>query len=492
MSTQKSRSFRRPAYKLGLVALTVAFAVPLVAYALIGLNMRYSGDDYCYAGLFRQEGFLRTITDTYRGPSPFHGNRVSLTISSGIADSVGPAANAILPGLVLVLWLGGLVLLFRGIAAAAGITLKVAEPILAGEALMLATLLITPQLVQSLYWRSGMFPYLMPLVSYPYIAALIIRQARGSRASMLSLTGIFLLSLVAGAYSETAAAVQITLLLLAAGTVIVISRINDRSLKRVPVALGTSFVGTMLAIVILAVSPANESRLATLDQAANLAELIRLAAYHGYLYSRSVLPRQLVPLLAPFLISFWLSAKIMRRTGRRLVISWREALFGLVYITVAAIAVVFATMLPSAYAQSSYPVGRALILAAFAVAFAGAVAGAILGSFLEAKPREFEKTALRVAGVSVAIVGIYALAGTISTLNDLTRYQRWARFWDERHSQILSERRAGDGKIEVVLIDHIIPDVAELQPDPDFFYNNCAEWYYDIQQLAANQPGWDE
>ena len=155
-------------------------------------------------------------------------------------------------------------------------------------------------------------------------------------------------------------------------------------------------------------------------------------------------------------------------------------------------AVILATMLPSAYAQSSYPVGRALILAAFAVAFASAAAGAILGSFLEAKPRKFEKIVLRVAEVSVAIVGIYALAGTISTFSDLTRYQRWARFWDERHSQILSERRAGAGEIEVMLIDHIVPDVAELQPDPDFFYNNCAEWYYDIQQLAANQPGWDE
>jgi len=119
MSAQKSRSFRWPAYDLGLAALTIAFALPLVAYALIGLNMRYSGDDYCYAGLFRQQGFLRTITDTYTGPSPFHGNRVSLTISSGIADAVGPAASAILPTLVLVLWLGGLVLLFRGIAGAA-------------------------------------------------------------------------------------------------------------------------------------------------------------------------------------------------------------------------------------------------------------------------------------------------------------------------------------------------------------------------------------
>ena len=136
--------------------------------------------------------------------------------------------------------------------------------------------------------------------------------------------------------------------------------------------------------------------------------------------------------------------------------------------------------------------GRALILAAFAVALAVAVVGAILGSLLAAQPRKYEMTALRVAGVAAAIAGAYALAGTMSTLDELVRYQRWARFWDERHSQILSKRRAGSGEIEVVLIDHIIPDVAELQPDPDFYYNNCAEWYYDVRTLAANQPGWDE
>ncbi|GMR10847.1 MAG: hypothetical protein BMS9Abin28_1671 [Anaerolineae bacterium] len=489
MSAEEPRARRWRGYDLALFGLTLAFAAPLAAFAATGLNMRYSGDDYCYAGLFRQQGYLQTIWNTYAGPSPFHGNRLSLTISSGIADMIGPAASAVLPALVLLVWLIGLVLLLRETASAGGVRLKALEPILAGEALMLVTLLITPQLVQSLYWRSGMFPYLMPLVIYPFIAAIMVRQAKGARASTLSLVGIFVLSLFAGAYSETAAVVQMSLLAIAA---IAVTRTVNRSKSSVTAIMVASGAGTLLAIAILAFSPSNESRLATLDQAGSLLELLRLSVYHGYLYMRSVFPQQIAPAMALFAVAFWLAAHSARQSGSRLVSSWRKALIGIASVGVASLLVILASMFPSAYAQSSYPVGRALILAAFAVAFAVAAVGAILGSLLEAQPRRYEKTALRVAGVAAVIAGAYALAGMVSTLDGLDRYQRWARFWDARHSDILSERRAGAAEIEVVLIDHIIPDVAELQPDPNYFYNNCAEWYYDIQSLAANQPGWDE
>ncbi len=492
MASENPRSLRGSGYDLGLVGLALAFAAPLLAFALIGINMRYSGDDYCYAGLFRQQGFVQTILNTYAGPSPFHGNRVSLTISSGVADAIGPAASAALPVLALLLWLAGLVLLLREIATARGFRLKVLEPILAGEALILVTLLITPQLVQSLYWRSGMFPYLMPLVIYPYIAAIMVRQARGSKASTLSLIGVFVLSLFAGAYSETAAAVQVSLLALAAIATTVVARTLKRPQTSMAATIGASAAGTLLAVAVLAFSPSNESRLAALDQADSLLELVRLSVYHGYLYTRSIFPKQLAPAVALFTISFWLMAQIARRMGHRPVQSWRKALTGIALVGVISLVVILATMLPSAYAQSSYPVGRALILAAFAVAFGVAAAGAILGSYLETQPRRYERTTLRVAGAAGVIARAYALAGAISTLDELDRYHRWARFWDARHAQILGERRAGAGAIEVVLMDHIIPDVAELQPDPNYFYNNCAEWYYDLESLAANQPGWDE
>ncbi|MFQ5923930.1 MAG: DUF6056 family protein [Anaerolineales bacterium] len=480
---------RWSAYDLALVVAALAFAAPLLAYAVIGSNMRYSGDDYCYAGIFRQQGLLGMLRNTYFGPSPFHGNRVSLTLTSGVADTIGPVANALLPSLALVLWVIGFVFLLRSAALIATIRFRFLEPVVAAEGVLVVTLAMAPQLVQSLYWRSGMLPYFAPVVVYPYIAGIMVRQFQRDKASRISLAGIFVLSLLAGGFSETAAAVQFTLLLIAGVAVIVLAR--NRPIERSTglTVIGTSLAGTLLAIAILALSPSNQSRLEGLDRADSLLELLRMSGYHTYLLTHGLAVRQYLPILALLILFFWLSAAVTRRMDRSWILTPRRAAIAAGVTGLLTLAVVLACMLPSAFIQSSYPVGRALVLATFAVALGVAVAGSIAGSLVASRTNE---GTLRATSVAAVLISLYPLVITFGTLDELPRYQRWARFWDDRHELIVAERLAGKGELEVVELDHIIPEVAELSPDPDHWYNNCAEWYYDIQVLAANQPGWDE
>jgi hypothetical protein len=245
----------------------------------------------------------------------------------------------------------------------------------------------------------------------------------------------------------------------------------------------------LLAIAILALSPSNQSRLEGLDQADSLFELMRLSGYHTYLFTRGLAVRQYLPLLALLFLSFWLSHAVTRRTDRLWMLTPRRAAVAVGMTGLLTLAVVLACMLPSAFIQSSYPVGRALVLATFAVALGVAVVGAIVGSLVASRTNE---GFLRATSMAAILISLYPLAVTVGMLDELPRYQRWARFWDDRHQLIVAERLAGKGELEVVELDHIIPEVAELSPDPDHWYNNCAEWYYDIQTLAANQPGWDE
>ena len=42
-----------------------------------------------------------------------------------------------------------------------------------------------------------------------------------------------------------------------------------------------------------------------------------------------------------------------------------------------------------------------------------------------------------------------------------------------------------------MVLDHPIPWVAELGPDPAAAYNLCAQEYYGIPAIIADLPGWD-
>ena len=103
-----------------LIIAAFAVVVPLIAFSINGSYMRYSGDDYCYAGYYTRFGLIGSVWNSYVGSSPFHGNRFSLTLVSGFADVVGPSANAILPALAVLLWVSSLTYVLRVFLRLAG------------------------------------------------------------------------------------------------------------------------------------------------------------------------------------------------------------------------------------------------------------------------------------------------------------------------------------------------------------------------------------
>ena len=252
----------------------VALAIPLALYAWTGSNMRYTGDDYCYAGLFRQRGFWETIRSTYLGPSPFNGNRYSLTLFSGLAGMVGPAASAALPAMAI--WTGVAGLTFGSGAAARAFSFRFSrlERLLAAEGIVFYTLAMSPELAQSLYWRSAMLPYFLPLVLLTIIGGIILDQARQRRPPRLWLGATFALALLAGGFSETAAALQFTALALAFIFILSARRRGGRHFPWGSRILALALAGTVLALVLLAASPANEYVLAASETTTRLVTLL--------------------------------------------------------------------------------------------------------------------------------------------------------------------------------------------------------------------------
>jgi hypothetical protein len=173
----------------------------------------------------------------------------------------------------------------------------------------------------------------------------------------------------------------------------------------------------------------------------------------------------------------------------------RRLVLAAMLIPSAAFLLIVCCVAPSAYAQSSYPVARAMVTARYVTVIAAVVTGAEVGraGVILGRARSSMTRWLPIlAGVLIATSCFYPLQTIPGIVSDLPRYQKWASFWDARDLTIRQARSRGQSDIAVVRLDHIISSVAELSPDSGYWYNNCAERYYDMRSISASLPGWDD
>lgn len=472
-----------------------AFAVALAGYTIIGSFMRYSGDDYCYGAILQQQGFWKTQWYSYTNPTPYHGNRYSLTFLSSLSGLLVPTFSGVLPGLAIVLWILGLMWVIDIGGRLLFLRPSRLEGFLAAEILVFFTLAQAPDLSQSLYWRSGMLPYLAPLIANTFLIGFILKQLQRDRPHRLTLGLIAILSFFAGGFSETAAALQAGYLIVALlGTCIHKKKGGELAFRAI-LPLGAAMIGILFALLVLFISPANQARQMNLPTPPDLITVVRMSVRSAYIFTHSSVKRLLfsnVIIFASFLVlSFQIKAHNQSSISLRV---FRFA-GGLLLVPMIGFLLIVCCTAPSAYAQSSYPELRALITARFVLVVAAAVFGALVGqgAYLLLKPA-YNKSGywLSVSAILFGLMSIYPLFTAKNTLAEVPAYRKWATFWDKRDKEIRTAEMHGINDIEVVWIDSIIPRVGDLSPDPGYWYNNCAEGYYEMWSISANKSGWDD
>lgn len=467
----------------------LAFAIALSAYVVTGSFMRMSGDDYCYGGEFRTLGFWGGQWHSYFSTLTYAGNRYSLTFFSAVAELFGPMANAVLPGLMVVLWLVGFFLALRSATR-----LTRWESLLAAEALIFFTLWEAPEITQVLYWRSGMLPYLAPMVVDTWLAASIMAQARRGRASWLGGVGCFFLAIVAGGFSETAAALQASLLGLAClAAWIGLSR--QATWGRPALLAGAAaLAGACVALAILLLCPTNLVRRGISAPLPELTSVVGMSLANAWSFVRFSIQGLILPVGINGLVFLLLGYQAKTgaqpvgffRAFQRAVIAGTAIGLGVFVLVVSAVA-------PTAYVNSTYPEPRALFPSQYALVVGISGMGWVAGRFLATGFRPGKRLSVVLAwGALLVLVTcfVYPPYAGGKIVADLPRYRRWTTYWDARDQQIRAAQARGQQEIEVVQIDHIIPRVGELSPDPGFWYNNCAAQYYGLKAIRANQPGW--
>jgi hypothetical protein len=267
---------------LFLVLACIIFAAPLLGYFATGVNMRLTGDDYCYAGEVTRLGFWRAQIYSYTNAVPYHGDRFASNLTSGLLSTLPPKTSGLLPGLAILLWVIGLVIALRSSKGPGG--LLSLEALASAEVLVFFTLRLAPDLVQSLYWRSGMLPYLAPLVLFPYLLALIGAGAQKTRPPVGRAVVLFTFAFLAGGFSETASAMQLGLLLLLLAVALYRHGLAPREEPHAAVLTLVAIVGTVAAILVLFLSPSNQFWLPNLPPRPDLITLARTSLTSVYIF----------------------------------------------------------------------------------------------------------------------------------------------------------------------------------------------------------------
>ena len=509
--------------------------VPLILMAITGFSSRFLQDDYCYATRLGGQSFLSNQIQTYLHETTFAGNRYSLSLGMGLAGLLGVWSARILPGVMIILWLGGVYAALRKLNLSNNPWLTA----LIATVLVMTTLSTAPNLPQVLYWRPGMFPYLAPLVLGSWLLAVL-----PGKSTVWKWLGIFFLAWLGAGFSETGAAFQMVCLTGYLGLMIFLRSKYPGYWKNALAGI----LGTIIGILLLLASPANTARLqASYIQSAGLLPALKLSlgsVAHFLAYSAY---RVTLPTLWVILFFFWLALLVKSQpklTFRRL--GWIAG-----GIILAVFFLLLAVMFPSAYAESSYPADRSLLVARWALTLGLAGLGWLVGWSVLKLSQKVQRALFPIAaGITIILfllfwipgearwiepafpeirawlvanplfLGIGLLAGLLAgglfwrlqkhwdvgwlvlvalllliqpvwttgrVISQLPALEQRAALWDWRDGQIRAQATAGVEQVTIPALDSLA-GIAELQSEPGHWVNRCAADYYGIKSLQAVEP----
>lgn len=472
----------------------IVFAIPIVGYTLNGSYMRYSGDDYCDTARLVKYGFWGAFKSYYLN----EGGRFSGVLLAEVIGTFEPKVNGVLPGLVILLWLGSLAYTIRMGAKFTSFAPSWLEILLGSEFLIFMTLYQAPDLPQDLYWRTGMLAYLFPLVLTTFVAALVLNFILRERVSPYALLLVAFLAFLAGGFSESAVALNGGLWALAFLSSWIIRRIKIDWASNAIWYCGSALVGTLIAVLIIFIAPGNAVRQLHDNWSRTLNPLLITSL--SFQFTWNFIRGSLLGMPIPVVLSFIYPALLVFFLASRASITpWRfdkQKIVKFLLMPVACYLLMMCSMAPSVFAYTLYPEPRVLLLARFMMVIPLIGMGCLVGYALAALfQRLIFKPSHVVLGIFFLLLcgsSIYPVYATRKILAVTPLYQKWASFWDARDQEIRLDKQKGILDVAVVKIDHVIPWVGELSPDSGYWYNRCAAQYYGVNSISANKPGWNK
>jgi hypothetical protein len=471
-------------FPLSLWLTTTFSAFVLAIYAYLGTFSRHLADDYCAIDFIKTD-FFTALWINYTNVSDRFSNFMLITFS----EVVGPRTVAVLPALMLTLWVVGIAWLLYEASRFSGQAWDKSVILTLTFLLVFFVLLQAPNRFQILYWRSSMSAHFAPLVFMPFLASFILRSIIGAeqkRVSYWVYPLIFFFSFILGGFSEPTALVIISLLALATFSAWMWMKRPTRG-----VALSLllwSFVGAVLALVVMAIAPANSFRLSNAVPP-TLPVLISRTFRYGFefiLNSLRTLPLPtLFTVLMPFLVFYNLYASpnpVLTPTQRK------HASILLIAIPILSYLLIVASFLPSVYGQS-FPVERARFTGQLSLVAGLMIEAALVGSLTaQFRIRIIENLNPQlISAILLAVAALYPLRAAWLSLADVPVYRARAEAWDMREVQIYNLREQGQTDLTIIQFDGV-EGVKEMDVNANHWVNRCAAKYYKVDSIRAIPP----
>jgi hypothetical protein len=475
-----SKPNQRPAINLLSFSIGVSglfSALVLAVYGYLGTFSRHMADDFCSVG-FTRTNFFAALWNNYLTVSDRFSNFALIALS----ESIWPGSVSILPLLMILLWVAGVAWLLHEGSHFAGHGWAKPTTLTLTVLLIFFALLQAPNRYQILYWRSSMATHFAPLVLLPSLAAFLLRSISRSSFSRWLYPLAFFLSFILGGFSEPTVVILIALLGFAIAATWLWMKTPTR---RAALSLLTwSFAGAVIALIIMAIAPANSLRLG--DPPPALLILILRSFKYTYQFIKNSFNTLPLPTIFTIFTPFLVFHGLYVAPAVELTVVQRKRIWVMLAVApLLSFLLVLGSFAPSVYGQS-FPVERARFAGQLILVATLMIEGAGLGVlFAQWRPLILLRLPVGMISASLLMISaIYPLRAVWLTLADVPEYRERAKLWDAREAYIHKRIALGEADLVVPGFPGIY-GIKEWDDVESHWVNRCVADYYGVNTIRT-------
>ena len=459
-----------------LIAISIAALGGLLFYSYLGSMSRFLADDYCVAYFAERFGLLRSIWYWYITWSGTFSNSIFdwllVYIKSGGIRFVTPV--------VLVVWvLITLISIWFFLPEESSPLIKYSISLAFGTLIVFATLLISPDVPQSLYWWTGMRAYILPIVIVTFYSIIFqwTRIRKDNKGIFFWSILSFVVALIIGGFSESFTPV-LTVFFMGVVVLGLLTKKLGPPRSSFYFILG-GMLGSLTSLIILITAPGNANRQAFYKAPPGIFSLlhISISAFSVFLTKILNSPDKISGIIAMFLISIWLGSKI----GLNNKISFWMA----PVILISGIALSYGCFLPAAWGLSDSPPDRNLSIPSFILVLTFIIAGFSVGYLLSpnVSKRKYKDAQTGLLALTLICVAFSTWNIMSNLYSERQPFIDYAQKWDKVNQQVIQSKLAGYEIVHIPAMDSWTT-LDKPNDNPKFWLNICYSKYYGVQILS--------